>query len=135
MNKDEGAVVAALATFAVVILFGTAAFSWLEGWDLLDSLYFTVYTVTTVGYGDLAPSPENRLFTSVFILVCATLAIACIAVIGNWIVSVIQKRGARRRAGESSDRARRAMRILGGEGDDSELEKAERTLAERMRRI
>lgn len=134
MNKDDFAVVYALSAFAVVLIAGTAAFSWLEGWGVLDSLYFTVYTVTTVGYGDLAPSPENRLFTTVFILVCATLAIACIAAIGNWIVSLIQRRSAAERARQSAERARGAMRILGG-GDESEIEEIERTVRERLKRL
>lgn len=135
MNKDEGAVAGAIAAFVAVLAVGTAAFSLLEGWSLLDSLYFTVYTVTTVGYGDLAPSPENRLFASVFILVCGTLALACIAVIGNWIVSALQKRSAATRAGESSDRARRAMEMLGGEGVCSEIDEIEQSVRRRIRRI
>lgn len=134
MNRDDFAVVYALAAFLGVLAVGTAAFSWLEGWSLLDSLYFTLYTVTTVGYGDLTPSPENRLFTAVFILVCATLAIACIGVIGNWIVSRLQRRSAENRAGESSDRARRAMQVL-GDGDDSEIDEIENAVRRRIRRI
>ena len=60
MNDDERYVVYALSAMALILVLGTIAFAWLEGWSLLDSAYFTVYTVTTVGYGDLAPSPENR---------------------------------------------------------------------------
>lgn len=135
MNRDDFAVLYALSAFTAVLIIGTVAFSWLEDWSFLESLYFTVYTVTTVGYGDLAPSPENRLFTAVFILVCATLAIACIAVIGNWIVSVIQRRSAEGRAKQSTERARGAMRLLGGDGDVSELREIERAVAERLRKL
>ncbi len=134
MNRDEQAVVYALSAFVAILAFGTAMFSWLEGWGILDSLYFTLYTVTTVGFGDMAPSPENRLFTAAFILVCTTMTIACIAVIGNWIVSALQRRSAANRAGESSERARRAMDFLGG-GDAADIDEIERSVVGRIRRL
>ena len=43
-----------LVLFGVLAL-GTLGFSYLEGLSLLDSLYFSVVTVATVGYGDLHP--------------------------------------------------------------------------------
>ena len=55
--------------FLSAIAIGTVVFRAIEGWSILDSLYVTVQTVTTVGYGDLTPAtPAGRLFVSVFML-------------------------------------------------------------------
>src|SRR5918996_3562861 len=58
-----------LAVFAAVLL-GTIVFHVLEGWSILDSLYVTAQTVTTVGFGDLTPrTPFGRAFAAVFMMV------------------------------------------------------------------
>ena len=46
------------------LLIGTLAYHWLEGWNFLDSLYFCVVSLATVGYGDYTPTtPFAKLFT------------------------------------------------------------------------
>src|SRR3982751_2937492 len=48
---------------------GTLVFHVLEGWSILDSLYVTAQTVTTVGFGDLAPRTfSGRAFATVFMM-------------------------------------------------------------------
>ena len=57
-----------LAVF-VAIAVGTVVFHQLEGWSILDSLYVTAQTVTTVGYGDLTPQTKaGRSFATVFMV-------------------------------------------------------------------
>jgi len=49
----------ALFTWVVaVIVIGTVFYSRVEGWRPLDALYFTIITLTTVGYGDFAPKTD-----------------------------------------------------------------------------
>lgn len=51
--------------YAVIIIgVGTALFHWLEGWSWVDSVYFVVITLTTIGYGDFSPTtPLTKLIT------------------------------------------------------------------------
>ena len=59
-----------LAGAAIVFLaFGTVAYRYLEDWSWVDALYFSTVAVTTVGFGDLAPSTDgSKLCTVVYIL-------------------------------------------------------------------
>ena len=58
-----------LAVLGAITL-GTIVFHLLEGWSILDSLYVTAQTLTTVGFGDLAPTtPAGRAFATVFMMV------------------------------------------------------------------
>lgn len=58
------------ASVVVVLTVGTLVFRYLEGWSLLDSLYFSVVTLATIGYGDLTPTtPTAKLFSILYILV------------------------------------------------------------------
>ena len=55
---------------AVVLAAGTLFYPLAEGWSVLDSLYFSVITLTTVGYGDFSPETAvGKGFTIVYIFV------------------------------------------------------------------
>src|SRR5882762_6219923 len=62
----------AMMALAAAMVFGTIGFHFVEGWSLADSLYVTVQTLTTVGYGDIPPhSAGGRLFAVVVMLIGA----------------------------------------------------------------
>ncbi len=52
----------ALLLFTLVVVGGTAGLTRIEGWDLWRSFYFTLITITTVGYGDEGLSESGRKF-------------------------------------------------------------------------
>jgi hypothetical protein len=67
-RDPEGKVL--LISAALTLAVGTVVYSQLEGWSLLDSLYFSVVTLATVGFGDLHPTTDiAKLFTVLYILV------------------------------------------------------------------
>lgn len=58
-----------LAAVGAAVVIGTVVFHLLEGWSIADSFYVTAQTVTTVGFGDLAPHTfYGRVFASIFML-------------------------------------------------------------------
>ena len=50
-------------------------FRWLEDdWSWVDSFYFSVVAVTTVGFGDFAPTTDaSKLFSVFYILIGVTI--------------------------------------------------------------
>ena len=48
---------------------GSVGFSWIEGWSLMDGVYMTVITISTVGFGEVHPlSDAGKAFASLLIM-------------------------------------------------------------------
>lgn len=58
-----------LITTVIVILAGSVVYHYLEEWSWIDSIYFSIITLTTVGYGDFSPqTDEGKVFTIFYIV-------------------------------------------------------------------
>lgn len=74
----------------VLVAFGTAGYMLIEKWPLLDALYMTLITYSTVGYGEIREISQNgRIFTLVLIVLGAGLFLY---VIGNVVQFLVEGR-------------------------------------------
>jgi voltage-gated potassium channel len=72
---------------ATVIVLGTAGYMLLEGWRLLDALYMTVITLSTVGFTEVHPlSDPGHLFTLALIVTGVSTAAYAVGAIGEYVI-------------------------------------------------
>lgn len=59
-----------LVITSIIIGLGTVFYHYVEGWSWIDAAYFSVITLTTIGYGDFSPVTDlGKLFTIGYIIV------------------------------------------------------------------
>ncbi|HEX5140364.1 MAG TPA: potassium channel family protein [Dehalococcoidia bacterium] len=67
------------------LLVGTVFYTLHEGWSVIDSLYFCVCTLTTIGYGDFAPTTElSRVFTIFYVFIGIGLIASFITLVASY---------------------------------------------------
>ena len=79
-----------------ILALGTWFYAKVEGWRLLDALYFTITTLTTVGYGDFSPKTDaGKIFTIFYIFVGIGLLSGFIILLGerSGLIKSLQKTG------------------------------------------
>lgn len=69
MKVSKNKIFISLILILFITVFGTSGYMLIEGWNLRDSLFMTIITITTVGYGEVHElSPNGEIFT-IFLLI------------------------------------------------------------------
>jgi len=73
---------------AALVLTGTIFYWRFEDWTIVEALYFSVVTLTTVGYGDLHPTtPGTEIFTIFYILTGIGVFVALLASVAQQYIA------------------------------------------------
>lgn len=79
-----------------LIACATIFYRWAEGWNLIDAAYFSVITISTVGYGDFAPQTVlGKLFTMGYTLVGLGMFVATASSVADAIITARRNRESR----------------------------------------
>ena len=94
----------ALMLWMVALLgVGTLFYHIVEGWSWLDSLYFCVITLSTVGYGDFDPStPGSKVFTMIYIFMGLSIFVSLVNMLAKARAEIRSERVAKRQSNGSS---------------------------------
>ena len=97
-----------LALLAIVAQ-ATAWYAWVEGFGILDALYMTAITLTTIGFGEVRPLDESGKVFTIFLSLTGIgvmlYAAGTIAerLVGGAVADAVGARGRHRRAGRMRD--------------------------------
>lgn len=87
----------AVVSAAILLAVGTYFYHYVEGWSLLDSLYFCVITLATVGFGDFAPeTTPGKIFTIMYVFIGVGLLVG--------LINIVSAKGAARGKLKQSER-------------------------------
>ncbi len=84
LKEPEFQVLLTLTFFT--LLSGTIFYSTVENLRVLDALYFSVTTLSTVGYGDFSPQTDfGKVFTIIYIFVGVGMIVAFVSKIFEYV--------------------------------------------------
>ncbi|MEA3428140.1 MAG: potassium channel protein [Thermodesulfobacteriota bacterium] len=114
MDSTKHFITSILLTLLIIVL-GTTGYMIIEGWDIFDSLYMTVITITSVGYGEVHEiGKAGRLFTVFLIIIGIGFVIYVAgAVVQFMLEGQIRTILGRRRLDKKIDRLRNHYIICG----------------------
>lgn len=87
-----------------LVITGTLFYWRFEDWTIIEALYFSVVTLTTVGFGDYSPTNAGtQLFTIVYILTGLGVLVALLSSVAQQYLRqrAEPRRGLRRRRGSA----------------------------------
>jgi len=83
-----------LITTAIIITIGSVVYHFLEGWTWIDSIYFSVIALTTIGFGDIHPVADaGKIFTIFYIIIGIGIILSFINTVYHHYVTSRQSNG------------------------------------------
>ncbi len=91
LNQPE---VQGVVMLALTLILIATVFYWIvEGWSLLDAAYFSVVTIATVGFGDIAPKTAlGKIFTIGYIFAGIGIFVAAVTALAQATLRAEQQR-------------------------------------------
>ena len=83
-----------------LLIVGTAFYTVVEGWSVVDAVYFCAMSLATVGYGDVVPRTDSgKLLTVVYVLVGVGILVSFFTALTSQTLALLTaRRRARRHA-------------------------------------
>ncbi len=88
INMDKiKQITGAVALCLLILVLGSAGYMIIEKWNFIDSVYMTVITLTTVGFGEVHKMGYmGRIFTMILLFTGAGLFVYVVGIIMNFII-------------------------------------------------
>ncbi|MCT8161286.1 potassium channel family protein [Pseudoruegeria sp. SHC-113] len=84
----DGRVRSVLAMTAAIVVWASIVYHFVEGWSWLDSIYFSVVAVSTVGFGDFSPETAfGKIFTIGYLVIGLGVFVAMVSTIADAILT------------------------------------------------
>lgn len=84
----DGRVKGILTFTAGMVVWASVFYHYVEGWGWLDSIYFSVVTISTVGFGDFSPqTAPGKVFTMLYIIVGLGVFVTAATTVADTILS------------------------------------------------
>ncbi len=81
-------IIVVVGLYALLLAVGWVGYVLIEGWSWTDSVYMTVITISTVGFGEIRPlSPAGRVFTGAMIIMGVSTTAYAFSTLADVIVA------------------------------------------------